>query len=37
MNLNVDEDNLKKITTVLERSKQAIAKLETKKLTNKSE
>jgi hypothetical protein len=31
MNLDVDENNLKKVSTVLERSKRAIAKLETKK------
>jgi hypothetical protein len=31
MNLDVTEDNLKKITTVLQRSKRAIAKLEIKK------
>jgi hypothetical protein len=37
MNLNVDENSLKKVTTVLERSKKAIAKLETKKSLNKSE
>jgi neutral trehalase len=33
MNLDITEDNLKKVTTVLERSKKVIAKLETKKLT----
>lgn len=31
MNLDIEEDNLKKITTVLQRSKKAIANLEAKK------